>query len=163
MCYSHWWGYLNLWYIFGLPLGLCPFCCSSLLPTNGQLWCICVSPEECTSSQPRWVVEFLCRGPFSCSLHPFEFMTRVNIFANLFWVIEQKEIRGVYDVPNKCFIFFSFLVFQEVFWRENWAIFCLAGVVYIIPDPIFCHRRDCVSLWMCNNRGRYSQVSCLPF
>lgn len=61
-----------------------------------------------------------------------------------------------------CVSFFSsFLVFQEVFWRENWAVFCLAGVVYIVPHPIFCHWGDRVSLWVCDNWGRYSQVS--PF
>lgn len=51
-----------------------------------------------------------------------------------------------------CVSFFSsFLVFQEVFWRENWAVFCLAGVVYIVPHPIFCHWGDRVSLWVCDN------------
>lgn len=122
--------------------------------------CICESRGMNSISAKISCGFLLCRGPFPCSLHPFEvIIKRVSIFANLFWVIEQKEIWGVYDVSNMCFIFFSFLVFQEVFWRENWAVFCLAGVVYIVPHPIFCHWGGCVPLWVCDNRGRYSQVS----
>lgn len=61
----------------------------------------------------------------------------------------------VYNVFNMCFIFF---LFQKVFWRKNWTVFCLAGVIYVIPHPVFCDWGDCVSLWMCNNWRRYSQV-----
>lgn len=132
-----------------------------LLPTNGQGWCVSVRQVERTPSQQRSVADFFCAEvPSPVASIPLKSLQKEWVFfANLFWVIEQKEIWGVYDVSNMCFIFFSFLVFQEVFWRENWAVFCLAGVVYIVPYPIFCHWGDRVSLWVCNNWGRYSQVS----
>lgn len=129
---------------------------------NSHDCCVDVSPEECTSFQKRSLLG-LCAEvfPFPCNLYPFCVQHRKEQVLRLTnFKAQNRNKESIWCSSAVChFASFVFLFFQKVFWRKNWTVFRLAGIIHIFPHPIFCDWGDRVSLWMCNNRRRYSQVS----
>lgn len=61
-------------------------------------------------------------------------------------------------IPLMCALSSFLSLFQEVFWRKDRTLFCMAGFIHRIPHSIFSNWDYCISIWMYNHWKWHSKV-----
>lgn len=74
-----------------------------------------------------------------------------NLYFNFLWLFSSFKTHLKIIPLARAFSYFFFPLFQEVFWRKDRTLFCMAGFVHRIPHSIFSSWDYCISIWMCNH------------
>lgn len=74
-----------------------------------------------------------------------------NLYFNFLGLFSSCKTHFKIISLTCAFSSFFFPLFQEVFWRKDRTLFCMAGFIHRIPHSIFSSWDYCISIWMYNH------------